>query len=133
MKHFLYFIAILLTLLTFSTPKEMVERDICMAINESYIEEKNDAEDFQHRFEVITKDMKSSNCLTPRRPIQSTFHIPNVRVIKTATRILYEARIKGAEQLQKISEYRSICQTTLNSSLFCRWGSHVFSLRKIVI
>ncbi|MDL2208816.1 hypothetical protein LJB97_04255 [Parabacteroides sp. OttesenSCG-928-O15] len=124
---------ILLTLLMFSTPEEIIEGESRMAMSESYIEEKSDAADLQHRFEMISQDMKNSNCLTPRRPIQSTFHIPNVRVIKTATRILHEARIKGAEQIQKISEYRSLCQTTLNSSLFCRWGSHVFSLRKIVI
>lgn len=134
MKQVLFIIGFILSVFLFS-PAEPLTDDLSQIVGakESYVKQKNDLADMQHRFEMISKDMRNSNFLTPRRHVQTTFHIPNIRVIKTAVRILQDFRLKGADQSQRILENRSICQTINYSSLLCRRGYYVYTLRKIVI
>ncbi len=124
---------LLLTVILFSPQEVVSSEETEVPTKESYIQEKSAAADMQHRFEIIFQDLRNSNCLTPCRHVQSTFYIPHVRVVKTAIRLHQDIRLKGLDQLQKVTEYVSICQTINYSSLYCRWAYHVYALRKIVI
>lgn len=133
MKQILFILGLLLTVLVFSPQEVTNSEEVATSMKESFVIEKSAAADMQHRFEVISRDLRNSNCLTPRRHVQSTFRIPDVRVVKTAVRFLQEIRMKGLGQLVKVTEYESLRQTINYSSLYCRWGYHVYALRKIVI
>ncbi len=97
------------------------------------MKEENAATDVQHRLEVITNDIKNSNCLVPRRNVQTYQFIPRINVFKNTVRIFQDIRLKGAEQLQKVSEYLSGQQTINYSILRSVKGYHVYALRKIII
>ncbi|MDR0749231.1 MAG: hypothetical protein LBF62_06640 [Tannerellaceae bacterium] len=101
---------------------------------EAVVLEKNAAKDMQHRFEIISNDLRNSNFRTPRRSVQNTNISPdNNRVIQNLIRILQGFQLKGREQLRKVSEYVAECQTLNLASLLSRRGYHVYALRKIII
>jgi len=133
MKNFLFIIGLLIAGFLFVSEEEINSDQSIMTQREAVMKEKNAATDMQQRLEIISNDLRNSNCLTPRRNIQTTNHAPVIRVTKSAERILHDIRLKGASRLQKVSEYVSICQTTNFSALLCSTGYHVYALRKIII
>lgn len=87
----------------------------------------------QHRLEILSSDLKGSNCLTPRRTAQTSINTFDIRIQKNAEKILQIFRLKEANLLRKVSESVSICQTINRSALLVRTGYHVYALRKIII
>jgi len=133
MKNILFIIGLIIAIFLFASEKETNGDQSIMAQREAVMKEKNAATDMQHRLEIISNDLRNSNCLTPRRNIQTTNHVPAIRVTKSAERILHYIRLKDAGQLQKVSEYVTVCQTINFSALLCSTGYHVYALRKIII
>lgn len=133
MKKFLFIIGLFIAIFLFVTEKETNSDTCILAQREAIMKEKNAATDMQHRLEVISNDLRNSNCLTPRRNVQTSYQVPALRVTKSAIRILHDIRLKGADRQQKVSEYVTICQTTNRSALLCNRGYHVYALRKIIL
>ncbi|MDR1203438.1 MAG: hypothetical protein LBL58_17655 [Tannerellaceae bacterium] len=135
MKNILFVTGIFITFLFFHTPDEELADDT-FALNkcEAVVLEKNATKDIQHRFEIISNDLKNSNCRTPRRNVQKTNLLPNNnKVLKNIIRILQDFQLKEKELLQKVSEYVAKRQTLYLASLLSRRGYHVYALRKITI
>lgn len=132
MKKILFLMGLLLAVLLFLPAEEIDMDSSVQAEREAVMKEKNTADDMKHRIEVISKDLKSSNGLTSRRHVQSTHYSPQCRILKLSERILQELRLKGTDQLQKVSEYISIRQTLHYSALLTCKGYHIFALRKII-
>lgn len=134
MKNILYIVALLGIYLLFSpSQEEVMSNDASVAGQEAVMKEKSSAADMQHRIEIISNELKNSNGCTPRRNIQPTNSSHLTSLQKQLTRSMYEIRVKGADQLQKVSEYIAYCQTSNYSALLCRMGYHVYALRKIII
>lgn len=133
MKQIVFIVGILLAALLLSPSKRTISEHIAMTGHETTLCEKTTDSDMKERLEKISKDLRGSNFLTPRRPVQSTYNQPSARILKTATRLLYDVRLRGADQLQRISEYNSLCQTINYSALLTRTGYHVLALRKLLI
>ncbi|MDR1880086.1 MAG: hypothetical protein LBQ78_04070 [Tannerellaceae bacterium] len=130
MKYMLYIIGIVFAVLFFHREGTDGEA-VGMAGQETVLKEKSGG--WQHQMEVIGKDLKSSNALTPRRNIQPTSQVPDARALKNTVKMLQDIRLKRTEQCRKVSEYVSLCQTLNLSSLLCRMGYRVYALRKIII
>jgi hypothetical protein len=96
------------------------------------MKEKN-AEDMQHNLEVLSNDLKSSNFLTPRRVIQTVSNVLDIRVMKIKAKALQLFRIKEESNLHRVCENVISLQTIDVSTLLCRMGIHIFTLRKIII
>ncbi|MDL2264843.1 hypothetical protein LJC57_04255 [Parabacteroides sp. OttesenSCG-928-G07] len=134
MKKLFFIIALLTIALQFTPNKETDKQNITRSTeSESVMKEENTATDVQHHLEVITNDIKNSNCLVPRRNVQTYQFIPRINVFKNTVRIFQDIRLKGAEKLQKVSEYLSGQQTINYSILRSVKGYHVYALRKIII
>ncbi|MCD7978568.1 MAG: hypothetical protein LUG51_16045 [Tannerellaceae bacterium] len=132
MKYFLFITTLLLSLTLFlSNEKEMNCDEQIMKEREAIMQDRS--MDIPYRLEVLSKDMRSNNFLTPRRNVQSTNYHFNTRIMRHAVKLLYDIRIKGTGRLQKISEHISFCQTINYSSLLCRKGYHIYALRKLII
>lgn len=104
----------------------------CQAQKEAIMKEKGVA-DMQHHLEILSNDLKSSNCLTPRRTIQNISNTLNIRLLKIEKKVIQYFRLKEINLLRKVSEEVTICQTINFSILLCRRGYHVYGLRKIII
>ncbi|MDR3141742.1 MAG: hypothetical protein LBU37_08470 [Tannerellaceae bacterium] len=114
--------------------EELANDNFALNKCEAVVLEKNAANDMQHRFEIISNDLKNSNCRTPRRNVQNTNISPNNnKVIKNLIRILQDFQLKERELLRKVSEYVAERQTLNLASLLSRRGYHVYALRKIII
>lgn len=134
MKQVLLIIGIFVgaLLLTSSDRLEGGEK-LGVAVREAVMEEHSQAKDMQHMLDVISNDLKDSNCLTPRRVVFSSNTLTNVRLTNSVERLLHAFRLKQLSASYKISENISIHQNLYISSLFCSMGNHVFSLRKLII
>lgn len=133
MKNILYLIGLIVAVVLF-TPKEGANGiDYRIEQCTTVVKDKKAAADTRHRLEVISQDLLKSNGLTPRRNIQTTNQVPDLRVTRNAERILHDFRLKGHSLRQKVSEYVSVCQTTNYSALLSVRGYHVYALRKIII
>lgn len=97
------------------------------------IMKENSASDSQQKLEILRSDLKDSNCLTPRRTIQTVNNPVNFRIQKSAEKLLQLLRLKEENSLRKISEDVSLSQTINLSTLLCRKGYHIYALRKILI
>lgn len=133
MKKLLFISGLFLALLFCIPPDGICETEELSTEQEASIKGEDAGKDMQERFEQISKDLRNSNCLTPRRHIPSTYAIPAFRAIKNAVRIIQDIRIKEVGQLLKVSEQEVYRQTTYYSSLLCRTGYHIYALRKIII
>ena len=72
MKNFLFILGLLISFMLFAPEEGTKSMDEVMsATKEAVMKEKNTA-DAQRRFEVLSNELKSSNCLTPRRISQTT-------------------------------------------------------------
>ena len=118
MKNFLFILGLLISFMLFAPEEGTKSMDEVMsATKEAVMKEKNTA-DAQRRFEVLSNELKSSNCLTPRRISQTTNNTIEIRIWKNMEK-----------SLQDISTYQIINLSTL----LCRMGEHVFALRKLII
>lgn len=71
MKNFLFILGLLISFMLFAPEEGTKSMDEVMsATKEAVMKEKNTA-DAQRRFEVLSNELKSSNCLTPRRISQT--------------------------------------------------------------
>ena len=91
------------------------------------------AADLQHNLEILSCDLKSCNCLTPRRTTQNISNTLNIRLLKIEKRTIRYFRLKEINILRKVSEEVTTYQTINFSTLLCRMGYHVYGLRKIII
>jgi hypothetical protein len=135
MKNMLFITGILTAFLFFHTlDEEWTDDNVTLKKCEAVVLEKNATKDIQHRFEIISNDLKNSNCRTPRRNVQKTNLLPaNSKVCKNIIRILQDIQLKEKELLRKVSECVAERQTLYLASLLSRRGYHVYALRKIII
>ena len=123
MKNFLFILTLLFGMLLF-VPEE--EQKSCTASDlsaqkEAIMMEKG-AADMQHNLEILTCDLKDSNCLTPRRTVQTVSNTINIRLLKIEEKTIQYFRLKEINLLRKVSEEVTICQTIpLPYGLSCVW------------
>ena len=128
MKNFLFILGLLISFMLFAPEEGTKSMDEVMsATKEAVMKEKNTA-DAQRRFEL-----KSSNCLTPRRISQTTNNTIEIRIWKNMEKSLQDMRLRGVNQLHRVSQHISTYQIINLSTLLCRMGEHVFALRKLII
>ncbi|MCC8152996.1 MAG: hypothetical protein LIP01_01535 [Tannerellaceae bacterium] len=87
----------------------------------------------EQSLERLSRDLKSSNFLAPRRNVQNFQQNQNIRIFQSITRLLHDSRLKGEQELCKVLQFNSYCLTIKLSSLLCRKGYHIYALRKILI
>lgn len=134
MKNFLFILTLLFGMLLF-VPEDVQNNDPTpdlQAQKEAVMMEKGTT-DMQHNLEILSSDLKGSNCLTPRRSIQNVSNTLNIRLLKIEERAIQYFRLKEINLLRKVSEEVTICQTINFSTLLCRMEYHVYGLRKIII
>ena len=134
MKDFLIILTLLFGILLF-VPKDVQNNDTMpdlQAKTEMVMLEKG-AADLQHNLEILSCDLKSCNCLTPRRTTQNISNTLNIRLLKIEKRTIRYFRLKEINILRKVSEEVTTYQTIHFSTLLCRMGYHVYGLRKIII
>lgn len=133
MKKFLFIIGLLMGILLLAPGEDSESNSELIAANREAVMKEKGASDIQHNLEILSNELKESNCLTPRRNIQASGFSLDLRIHKTAERLLQYIRLKGENQLCKVSENVSAYQTINFSSLLCRMGYHIYALRKILI
>lgn len=132
MKNFLFILTLLFGILLFA-PEDVASNDVVNIPEKETVMKEKKTSDMQHQLEILSNDLKSSNCLTPRRIVQPTTNTFNLRIQKGAEKVLQVIRLKEANLLGKVSENVTICQTINLSTLLSRMGYHVYALRKIII
>lgn len=134
MKKILFILGLLISIALF-TPEDGISSNdnlLSQTQDEAVMKEKT-AADMQHNFEVLSNELKDSSFLTPRRILQTTSNISEIRVLKNVEKLLQYMRLKGENQLHKVSQNASVYQSINLSTLLCRMGQHVFVLRKLII
>ncbi len=133
MKNFLFILGLLISFMLFAPEEGTKSMDEVMsATKEAVMKEKNTA-DAQRRFEVLSNELKSSNCLTPRRISQTANNTIEIRIWKNMEKSLQDMRLRGVNQLHRVSQHISTYQIINLSTLLCRMGEHVFALRTLII
>lgn len=134
MKQFLLILGILAGVLLFASNESVGSKgELGAVLHETIMKEKNEATDIQHKIEAISNELKGSSCLTPRRVVQASNPIINLRLSNNGEKTLQLFRLKQEGAFYRISNNLSIHQTIHISSLLCRMGHHVFALRKLII
>ena len=129
MKNFLFILGLLISFMLFAPEEGTKSMDEVM----SATKEAGFKEDAQRRFEVLSNELKSSNCLTPRRISQTANNTIEIRIWKNMEKSLQDMRLRGVNQLHRVSQHISTYQIINLSTLLCRMGEHVFALRKLII
>jgi len=124
-------ILLLLGLVLFEQPANPVTEVPEETTSAGFIQEHSS--ETKQQLEILTKDLKTSNFLTPRRNIQPFQQTFSSRIIHQLTKQLRASRLKGEEEFCKILQFNSYRQTIKLSSLLCRRGYHIYALRKIII
>ena len=133
MKNILFIVGLLIGMFLF-VPEEGVNNDnLLMASKQETVMKEKTATDVHHRLEILSNDLKGSNCLTPRRNIQTSSYTSNLRIQQGAEKTLHFIRIKGENTLCKVFATNSVCHTINLSTLFCRMGRHIYVFRKLII
>lgn len=134
MKKVLFILGLLIGIALFA-PEEGSSSSGCLAstTQDEVVMKEKTAADMQHNFEVLSNELKTSSFLTPRRVLQTSGNTSEVRVLKNVEKLIQFMRLKGENQLHKVSQNVSVSQTINLSSLLCRMGQHVFVLRKLII
>ena len=101
--------------------------EVMSATKEAVMKEKNTA-DAQRRFEVLSNELKSSNCLTPRRISQTANNTIEIRIWKNMEKSLQDMRLRGVNQLHRVSQHISTYQiinlSTLLRACLCPTKTH---------
>lgn len=133
MKSWLFIIGLLVSALLFAPELMSPSEGEGVSPATEAIMEKQNTTDTQRKFEVLSNELKTSNCLTPRRVFQSSNNSVDLREWKTFEKFLQDLRLRGENQLHKVSQHTSTFQGVIVSTLFCRMGQYVYSLRKLII
>ncbi|MDH6303748.1 hypothetical protein M2459_000080 [Parabacteroides sp. PF5-5] len=135
MRNILFITGILALYLLFTSyqPEETIGANRTLTEQGAVMQEKNALTDMHHRLEILSNDLKSRNFLTPRRNVQTIHFNVNIKIFKNTLRTLQLFRLKEKEQLFKVSEFVSECQTINYTALLCRKGYLIYALRKIII
>lgn len=134
MKNFLFILTLLFGMLLF-VPEE-VQNSVGvpdLSVQSEAVMKEKGAADMQQNLEILSNDLKGSNCLTPRRTVQATTNTLNIRLLKIEKKAIEYFRLKEINLLRKVSEEVTLCQSINLSTLLCRMGYHVYGLRKIII
>ena len=136
MKNFLYIMTFLVGVCFFAWDGLQGDKEAADGMSvqtEALVKGKNQADDMQHKLEVLSCELAGSNCLTPRRVVQSVNTSVNVRFLKILEKTIQYIRLKEVNLLRKVFEEVTIDETINVSTLLCRRGYHVYGLRKIII
>lgn len=134
MKKILFILGLLIGIALFA-PEQGKSSDATLlsAIQDEPVMKEKTAADMRHHFEVLSNELKDSSFLAPRRVYQTNSNVSEIRVFKNVEKFLQYMRLKGENQLLKVSQSTSISQTIHLSTLLCRMGQHIFVLRKLII
>lgn len=135
MKNILLIIGLLIGLFLFAPDEGAYgdREDGLASASEAVMKEKSSATDVQHHLEILSNELKDSNCLTPRRVLQTTSNASTFRIHHSVEKLLQAFRLRNTESLCRTTANLSVCQTSQISTLFCRMAQHVYVLRKLII
>ena len=85
------------------------------------------------QFAILSNDLKGSNCLSPRRVLQTPSFSIDIRLLKQIERETYTIRLKGMNILDKTNQTFSFINSFNISTLEHRMGRYVYSIRKLLI
>ncbi|MDR2041962.1 MAG: hypothetical protein LBP98_06535 [Tannerella sp.] len=90
--------------------------------------------DTAHKLTLLSNELKGHTCVLPRQTSgQGVHHIANKRTLRGLEKVLQQFRLRGENQLRKVSEIISDCQILNYFTLLCRRGYYIFTLRKLLI
>lgn len=135
MKNILLIIGLLIGLFLLSPDEGAYgnQEGLSASASEAVMKEKSSATDVQHHLEILSNELKDSNCLTPRRVLQTTSNASTFRIHHSVEKLLQAFRLRNTESLCRTAANLSVCQTNQISTLFCRMAQHVYVLRKLII
>ena len=135
MKNLFYIIGLLICTMLFAPEEggQFVCDNISYTTDSSMMEEMNTSNDTQRNFEELSNELKSCNCLTPRRVSQTNCNNFDLRSWKIVEKALQDMCLRNTNQLHLISQHTSASLGINLSTLIFRMGEHVFSLRKLII
>ena len=104
-----------------------------MARSEASMKEFSQENDLRHKVAILSNDLKGSNCLSPRRVLQTPSFSIDIRLLKQIERETYTIRLKGMNILDKTNQTFSFINSFNISTLEHRMGRYVYSIRKLLI
>ena len=124
MKNFLFILGLLISFMLFAPEEGTKSMDEVMsATKEAVMKEKNTA-DAQRRFEVLSNELKSSNCLTPRRISQTANNTIEIRIWKNMEKSLQDMRLRGVNQLHRVSQKFIHTSVSYGRACLCPTKTH---------
>lgn len=134
MKVFLHIIILLLGIFFFTAEESQDDAAVLLSqAQKEMITVEEGTTDMQHHLDILSNELKDTNCLVPRRSIQTSSSTLNIRLFKFEKKILQISYLKKTNLLRKVSEEVTTFQTIKFSTLLCRMGYHIYGLRKIII
>ena len=134
MKVFLHVIILLLGVFFFTAEESQDDTAVLLSqAQKEMITVEEGTTDMQHHLDILSNELKDTNCLVPRRSIQTSSSTLNIRLFKFEKKILQISYLKKTNLLRKVSEEVTTFQTIKFSTLLCRMGYHIYGLRKIII
>ena len=134
MKVFLLIIILLLGIFFFTAEESQDDTAVLLSqAQKEMITVEEGTTDMQHHLDILSNELKDTNCLVPRRSIQTSSSTLNIRLFKFEKKILQISYLKKTNLLRKVSEEVTTFQTIKFSTLLCRMGYHIYGLRKIII
>jgi hypothetical protein len=90
--------------------------------------------DVEHKLTLLSNELKGHTCVLPRQTSgQGVRPVANKRTLRSMEKVLQQFRLRGEDQLRKVSEIISDCQILNYFTLLCRRGYYIFTLRKLLI
>ena len=134
MKVFLHIIILLLGVFFFTAEESQDDTAVLLSqAQKEMVTVEEGTTDMQHHLDILSNELKDTNCLVPRRSIQTSSSTLNIRLFKFEKKILQISYLKKTNLLRKVSEEVTTFQTIKFSTLLCRMGYHIYGLRKIII
>ena len=134
MKVILHIIILLLGVFFFTAEESQDDTAVLLSqAQKEMITVEEGTTDMQHHLDILSNELKDTNCLVPRRSIQTSSSTLNIRLFKFEKKILQISYLKKTNLLRKVSEEVTTFQTIKFSTLLCRMGYHIKGLRKIII
>ena len=81
-------------------PSSTEGSDMAMARSEASMKEFSQENDLRHKVAILSNDLKGSNCLSPRRVLQTPSFSIDIRLLKQIERETYTIRLKGMNMLR---------------------------------
>ena len=135
MKKILFILGLLMCALFLApeVPSSTEGSDMAMARSEASMKEFSQETDLRHKVAILSNDLKGSNCLSPRRVLQTPSFSIDIRLLKQIERETYTIRLKGMNILDKTNQTFSFINSFNISTLEHRMGRYVYSIRKLLI